>query len=113
MGFMRGVTLEFSRPGKPTDNAFIESLNGKFRAECLNTHWFLSLDEARGKCEAWRRDYNEVRPHSAIGNQCLRRFIGRPAIPASPLPDEAGTFQPQGPRLGASSNQPRTLVPTG
>jgi len=47
--FMRGVTLDFSRPGKPTDNAFIESLNGKFRAECLNTHWFLSLDEARGK----------------------------------------------------------------
>jgi putative transposase len=56
--FMRGVTLDFSRPGKPTDNAFIESLNGKFRAECLNASWFLSLDEARQKCEAWRRDYN-------------------------------------------------------
>ena len=67
--FIRGVTLDFSRPGKPTDNAFIESLNGKFRAECLNVNWFLSLDEARRKCEAWRRDYNEVRPHSAIGNQ--------------------------------------------
>lgn len=50
--FMKGVTLDFSRPGKPTDNAFIESLNGKFRAECLNTNWFLSLDEARRKCEA-------------------------------------------------------------
>jgi putative transposase len=50
------------------DNAFIESLNGKFRAECLNTSWFLSLDEARQKCEAWRSDYNNVRPHSAIGN---------------------------------------------
>jgi putative transposase len=62
---MRGVTLDFSRPGKPTDNAFIESLNGKFRAECLNANWFMSLDEARRKCEAWRRDYNEVRPHSA------------------------------------------------
>ena len=67
--FIRGVTLDFSRPGKPTDNAFIESLNGKFRAECLNANWFLSLDEARRKCEAWRRDYNEVRPHSAIGNE--------------------------------------------
>jgi putative transposase len=67
--FVRGVTLDFSRPGKPTDNAFIESLNGKFRAECLNTNWFRSLDEAREKCEAWRRDYNEVRPHSAIGNK--------------------------------------------
>lgn len=67
--FMRGVTLDFSRPGKPTDNAFIESLNGKFRAECLNANWFMSLDEARSKCEAWRRDYNEIRPHSAIGNE--------------------------------------------
>ena len=79
--FMRGVTLDFSRPGKPTDNAFIESLNGKFRAECLNASWFLSLDEARQKCEAWRRDYNEVRPHSAIGNQVpamLHRLAGNP-----------------------------------
>jgi putative transposase len=67
--FVRGVTLDFSRPGKPTDNAFIESLNGKFRAECLNANWFLTLDEARQKCEAWRRDYKEVRPHSAIGNK--------------------------------------------
>jgi putative transposase len=66
---MHDVTLDFSRPGKPTDNAFIESLNGKFRAECLNTHWFMSLDEARQKCEAWCRDYNEVRQHSAIGNE--------------------------------------------
>ena len=69
--FMRAVTLDFSRPGKATDNAFIERLNGKFRAECLNANWFLSLDEARRKCEAWRRDDNEVRPHSAIGNQVL------------------------------------------
>jgi putative transposase len=67
--YQRGVTLDFSRPGKPTDNAFIESFNGKFRAECLNAHWFMSLDDARRKCEAWRRDYNEERPHSAIGNK--------------------------------------------
>lgn len=67
--YQRGVTLDFSQPGKPTDNAFIESLNGKFRAECLNAHWFMSLDDARAKCEAWRRDHNEVRPHSAIGNK--------------------------------------------
>jgi putative transposase len=65
--YQRGVILDFSRPGKPTDNSFIESLNGKFRAECLNAHWFMSLDDARSKCEAWRKDYNEVRPHSAIG----------------------------------------------
>ena len=61
--------LDFSRPGKPTDNGFIESFNGKLRAECLNTHWFMSLDDARAKMEDWRRDYNEVRPHSAIGNK--------------------------------------------
>jgi transposase InsO family protein len=61
----RGVTLDFSRLGKPTDNAFIESFNGKLRAECLNAHWFMSLDDARRKCEAWPRDYNEKRPHSA------------------------------------------------
>lgn len=66
--YQKDVILDFSRPGKPTDNAFIESFNGKFRAECLNTHWFLGLEDAREKMEAWRRDYNEVRPHSAIGN---------------------------------------------
>ena len=83
--FMRGVTLDFSRPGKPTDNAFIESMNGKFRAECLNANWFMTLDEARRKCEAWRRDYNEVRPHSAIGNKVpimLHRSAGNPDQPA-------------------------------
>lgn len=63
------VVLDFSRPGKPTDNAFIEAFNGRFRAECLNTHWFLSLADAREKLEAWRRYYNEERPHGAIGNK--------------------------------------------
>jgi putative transposase len=67
--YLNGVVLDFSRPGKPTDNAFVESFNGKFRAECLNAYWFLSLDDARLKCEAWRTDYNQVRPHSSIGNQ--------------------------------------------
>jgi putative transposase len=66
--YQRGVILDFSRPGKPTDNAHTESFNGKFRAECLSAHWFMSLDDAPSKMEEWRRDYNEVRPHSAIGN---------------------------------------------
>jgi putative transposase len=82
--FMRRSTS--AGPGKPTDNAFIESLNGRLRAECLNAHWFLSLDEARRKCEAWRRGYNEVRPHSAIGNQlpaALHRSAGNPGRPAA------------------------------
>jgi len=86
---MKEVTLDFSRPGKPTDNAFIESFNGKFRAECLNTNWFMSLDEARRKCEAWRRDYNEVRPHSAIGNKTPRELHRMTASPASCSSEEA------------------------
>ncbi len=64
-----GVTLDFSRPGKPTDNAFIEAFNARLRAECLNAHWFLSLADAAEKLEAWCRDYNEQRPHGAIGNK--------------------------------------------
>lgn len=65
--YENGVTLDFSRPGKPTDNAFVESFNGRLRNECLNTHWFLSLADARGKIEAWRRDYTECRPHTSLG----------------------------------------------
>ncbi|EJB08246.1 transposase [Rhizobium leguminosarum bv. trifolii WSM597] len=67
--YAKGVTLDFSRPGKPTDNAFIEAFNGRFRAECSNQHWFLTLADAREKMEDWRRYYNEERPHGAIGNK--------------------------------------------
>ena len=56
--YRNGVQLEFSRPGKPTDNAFAESFNGHFRAECLDQHWFASLEEARQTVEAWRVEYN-------------------------------------------------------
>jgi putative transposase len=52
--------------GKPTDNAKVESFNGRLRQECLTVHWFLSLDDAKAKIQAWRKDYNEVRPHSAL-----------------------------------------------
>lgn len=64
--YERGVELDFSRPGTPTDNAKVESFNGRFRQECLNAHWFLSLDDAKSKIEGWRRYYNETRPHSAL-----------------------------------------------
>jgi putative transposase len=67
--YTNGVTLDFSRPGKPTDNAYIEAFNGRFRAKCLNAHWFLTLDDARSKLEDWRRYYNEERPHGAIGQR--------------------------------------------
>jgi putative transposase len=65
--FYRGVQLDFTRPGKPTDNSHIESFNGRLRDECLNVHQFLSLADAGAKLERWRRDYNEQRPHSSLG----------------------------------------------
>jgi putative transposase len=63
MGLSQGVTLDFSRPGKPTDNSYIESFGGLLRDECLKTHWFFSLAAARAKIEAWRLNYNECYPH--------------------------------------------------
>jgi putative transposase len=64
----RQVTLDFSRPSKLTDNPYIESFNGSFRDECLNTHWFLSLPDAQEKIERWRQEYNSFRPHSSLQN---------------------------------------------
>jgi len=77
--YFNGVTLDFSRPGKPTDNSYIESFNGRFRQECLDVHWFLYLDDARIKTEAWRKEYNEERPHSALGNLAPRDFAATKA----------------------------------
>lgn len=76
------VELHFIRPGKPVDNAFIESFNGKFRDECLNQHWFLDLDEARTTIETWRIDYNEVRPHSALGNRTPTEYATQAGLAA-------------------------------
>lgn len=72
-----GVTMDFSRPGKPTDNPFIESFNGSLRDECLNIHWFLSLDDARQKIESWRLDYNHFRTHSSLGDIPPAEFAAR------------------------------------
>jgi len=66
--YARGVTLSYIRPGKPVENAYIESFNGKFRDECLSEHWFATVAEAQAVIEDWRLDYNQVRPHSALGN---------------------------------------------
>ena len=62
-------------PGKPTDNPFIESFNGSFRDECLNLNWFLSLDDAQQKIEAWRVDYNEYRPHQSLNDKTSQELI--------------------------------------
>jgi putative transposase len=73
--YYRGVQLDFTRPGKPTDNSHIESFNGRLRDECLNVHQFLSIADAQAKIEAWRRDYNEVRPHGSLGDLTPAEFI--------------------------------------
>jgi putative transposase len=82
--FEHGVELHFIEPGKPTQNAFIESFNGKFRDECLNENGFLTLQEAREKIARWRRDYTQVRPHSALGYQTPEEFTAAAARGASP-----------------------------
>jgi len=69
------VKLDFSRPGKPTDNAFIESFNGRLRQECLNQNWFTSLNDAQQIVEAWRQDYNQQRPHSSLKQQTPNDFV--------------------------------------
>ena len=71
----KGVKLQFSRPGKPTDNPFIESFNGRLRQECLNQSWFVSVEDARKKIEDWRIDYNKNRPHSSLGNLTPNTFL--------------------------------------
>ena len=78
--YFNQVTLDFSRPGKPTDNAFIESFNGRLRQECLNQHWFLSLADAAEKVEDWRIDYNTVRPHSSLSGRTPEEFAASLAL---------------------------------
>jgi len=86
--YANGVVLDFSRPGRPTDNAYAESFNAVVRLECLGQHWFLDLDDARKKVEDWRTEYNEVRPHSAIGDRAPMSLIRTPGpdgrVPEAP-----------------------------
>lgn len=72
--YLNKVELDFSRPGKPTDNAYIEAFNSRLRQECLNASWFLSMADARVRIEEWRTDYNQNRPHSALGGLTPAEF---------------------------------------
>ncbi len=72
--YLNQMELDFSRPGKPTDNALIESYNGRLRQECLNQNWFMSLEDARRVVEAWRAECNEDRPHGSLGNLAPGEF---------------------------------------
>ena len=76
--YRRGVALDFIHPGKPVQNAHIESFNGRLRDECLNVHQFVSLEDARKKIEAWRVDYNQQRPQSALGHLTPSEFVTYP-----------------------------------
>lgn len=89
--YQRGVKLHFIRPGKPVENAYIESFNGRFRDECLNETLFRTLDEARHVIETWRDDYNRHRPHSALGNLTPEEFASLNRV-----------RQPRNPNLGVA-----------
>lgn len=90
--YSNGVTLDFSRPGKPTDNAFIEAFNARVRQECLNQHWFLSLEDARAKIESWRQDYNDQRPHSMLGYMTPNQYALSAAEDGTPGIQEGRFF---------------------
>ncbi len=98
--FQRGVRLHFITPGKPVENAYVESFHGKLRDECLNENWFESLAEAREVVEAWRVDYNRTRPHSSLGYRTPEEFaaeqIALPSLPpATAELKVAGETQPR------------------
>jgi putative transposase len=84
--YRRGIQLDFITPGRPVENGIIESFNGKLRDECLNVHWFESLADARVEIETWRQEYNQMRPHSSLGNRAPAEYIaellGIGAIPS-------------------------------
>jgi putative transposase len=103
-----GVQIDFSRPGKPTDNAHVESFNWTFRAECLDGHWFTSLSEAKQIVEAWQREYNESRPHRALGERTPNEFAGQ--LGACP---ELATAQPKTHLEVGTEKGDRSLEPPG
>jgi putative transposase len=92
------VQLDFSRPGKPVDNAFVEAFNASVRRECLSQHWFLGLEEAQATLDAWKEDYNNHRPHSSLGQLSPARYrAGESSNPDRSSPE---TLASAGPGLG-------------
>jgi len=90
--YERGVSLRFIEPGKPVQNAYIESFNGRLRDECLNEHWFLTLAHAQETIEDWRIDYNQRRPHSALGNLTPLEFSRLQEDTQIKQPEPAGLY---------------------
>jgi putative transposase len=98
-----GVKLHFIQPGKPNQNAYIESFNDKIRSECLNVNWFLGPEDARAEIERWRRDFNEKRPHSGVGRIPPAVFARRAAaLPSPPAPSGLLHAQIKGSEKGES-----------
>ena len=92
------VKLDFSRPGKPTDNAFIESVNAQVRRECLAQHYFLSIMDARVELARWREEYNNRRPHGSLGQKTPVEY--RAEIEASEASDQLALREPECPKVG-------------
>jgi putative transposase len=92
------VEQQFIQPGKPVQNAFIESFNGTCRAECLNEHWFLSLEDAREIIDLWRDDYNRIRPHSSLGNLTPREHAALAQNPLRATPSAPSERNPSPPK---------------
>ena len=105
--YERGVELAFTRRAKPVDNCYVESFHDKFRDECLSTHWFLDLADARRIVSAWRDDYNTVRPHSSLGGRTPAEFA---AVLHANL--ELEPRHPHRPNLTDSSAPPRGAGPS-
>jgi len=108
--YTHGVDLAFIEPGKPQQNAFIESFNGKFRDECLNEHWFVSVGDARAITSGYRWTYNHDRPHSALGNLTPIEFAARAAATASVSPHGGCEQQPT---AGMDNQTKTTKIATG
>jgi len=111
--YLRGIALDFIRPGKPVENAFIESFNGALRENCLNVHWFEDLQQARQLIESWRLDYNEVRPHSSLGDVPPAAY--RPPVARRRLPKPVDQYNSREAsrstldlRRGASQERPES-----
>lgn len=85
--YQAGVQMDFIRPGRPVQNGYIESFNGRLRDECLNGEIFFNVANAREKIERWRRDYNQNRPHSALGDRTPAEFVGTADGSALRFPD--------------------------
>ena len=102
--YQYGVQLDFIRPGRPTENGYIESFNGRLRDECLNVQVFFALADVREKLELWRQDYNQVRPHSSLGDHPPEVFARQWATTAAPRPEK----HPDGRKKAAHSDLPES-----